>query len=222
MVTLTRGLNIANFKLKKMGTKTTGQQNKLKRNAEFAANPTFLEDYKANNKRIIYPKKDSREYFVIAENRYTKYVKYNEKGDKGEIIVTQNGAMKNNGNGWKKILSIDLPSQPDDVLKFDLENVLAYFNFEDPDIIIEPLGLEKLNEYSTNKYHMYSKKGTPKIKTMDVTLWIIVDNPRSDLNHVLTRIKGMTVPEQSLETWADIDLVFYNIGKNNKISIPTI
>lgn len=222
MVKLTRGLNIADFKLKKMGSKTTSQDNTLKRNAEFAANPTFLEDYKAQNKRIVYPKKDIREYYIIAENRNTKYVKFNESGDKGELIVTPEKALKKTGNQWKKILSIDLPSQPDDVLKFDLENVLTYFNFQDPDIVIEPKGTEKVNEYLTKKFRMYSKKGTPKVKTMDVTLWIITDNPRADLNHVLVKVKGITVPEQSLETWAEIDLVFYDIGKNNKISIPSV
>lgn len=221
LVKMTRGLNITNFKLKKMGAKTTSQTT-LKRNPEFAANPTFLEDYKATDKRIVYPKKDSREYYVVSENRYTKYVKYNEKGDKGEVIVAQNGTFKNDGSGWKKMLAIDLLSQPDDVLKFDLENVLTYFNFQDPDIIIEPLGTEKLNGYSTKKFRMYSKKGVPKIKVMDVNMWIIVDNPRPDLNNVLTRVKGITVPEQSQETWADIDLVFYDIGKNNKITIPNI
>jgi hypothetical protein len=223
MIKVTRGLNVVNFKLKKMGSKSTSQTTPLKRNAEFAANPTFLEDYKATDKRIIYPKKDLREYNVVVENRFTKYVKFDEKGgEKGEIIVTQNETLKNDGKGWKKIISIDLPSQPDDVLKFDLENVLTYFNFQDPDIIIEPLGTEKLNGYDTKKFRMHSKPGTLKVKTMDVTIWIIVNNPRADLNHVLTRVKGMTVPEQSLETWADIDLVFYDIGKNNKVSVPTL
>jgi hypothetical protein len=222
MVTLTRGINIANFKLTKMGSKPTAQNNPLKRNTEYAANPTFLEDYKADNKRTVYPNKGLREYYVVVENRNTKYVRYNENGDKGEIVITQNGTMRNTGNGWKKIMPVDVPSQPDDVLKYDLENVLTYFNFQDPDIIIESLGSEKLNGYNTKKFHMYSKKGTPKIKTMDITLWIIVDNPRSDLNHVLTRIKGLTVPEESLETWADIDLVFYDIGKNNKVTVPNL
>lgn len=222
LVKLTRGINIANFKLTKMGTKPTSQDNKLRRNAEFAANPTFLEDYTATNKRIVYPNKDIREYVVVVENRYKKYVRYNEKGDKGEILVNQNETLKNSGNGWKKILAIDLPSQPDDVLKFDLENVLTYFNFQDPDIIIEPLGSEKINEYSTKKFRMYSKKGTPKIKVMDVMIWTITDNPRQELNHVLVRVKGITVPEQSLETWADVDLIFSNIGESNKIPVPKI
>jgi hypothetical protein len=222
MVKVTRGLNIADFKLKKMGSKPTGQKETLKRNAEYAANPTFLEDYKAYNKRVVYPKKNIGEYSIVAENRLTKYVKYNENGDKGEIIVTQKETLKNTGKGWKKILSIDLPSQPDDVLKFDIENVLTYFNFQDPDIVIESQGTEKMNQYNTKKFRMFSKQGTPKIKTMDVQIWIIVDNPRADLNHVITRIKGLTVPDQSKESWADIDLIFTNIGEKNKVIVPTV
>ena len=221
-IKLSRGLNVANFKLKKMGIKTTTQENKLKRNPEFAANPTFLDDYKATNKRTLYPKKDQREYYVVVENRYTKYVRYVEMGKQGEIIITQNETLKNIGNGWKKMLAIDLPSQPDDVLKFDLENVLTYFNFQDPDILIESLGTEKLNEYSTKKFRMYAKKGAPKTKLMDVMLWIISDNPRADLNNVLVKVKGTTVPEPSQETWADIDLVFTGIGGKNKVVMPKI
>lgn len=221
-VALTRGINIVKFKLKKMGSKTSGSTNTLKRNPEFATNPTSLEDYKALDKRWVYPQKTYREYFVIAENRYTKYVKYSEVDEKGEVVVTQNEVLKNTGLGWSKIPAIELMSQPDTMLKFDLDNVLTFFNFQDPDIIIESMGTEKINNYQTKKFRMYTKTGTPKEKKMDLLLWIITNNPKADLNNLITRVKGTTVPETTSNTWADIDLVFYDIGNNNKVPVPKI
>jgi len=222
LVKLTRGQNVANFKLKKFQTKTGQVDDKLKRNIEYAADPTFLDDFKANNKRIFLPKKDYREYFVIVEDRFKKYVKYNEQNKIGEMVSTSQTIYKNQGKGWTKILPIESNSQPDDVVKFDLTNALAFFNFEDSDIVIEAKGNENVNNYSTRVFHMYSKKGAPQSKNMDLTLWLIANNSRSALNNVVTRIKGKTTPDVKENTWAEIDLNFFEIGNKNKVTIPKL
>lgn len=222
LVKVTRGLNVSDFKLKKFEIKTGSADNKLKRNPEYAADPTFLDDFKATNKRILYPKKDYREYYVVVESRYIKYVKYNERNKIGEIVSTPNTLYKNLGKGWTKTLPIDTTSQPDDVVKFDLTTVLAFFNFADSDIVIEAKGTEKVNNYSTRIFHMYSKKGAPQAKDIDVTIWLITNNARLDLNNVLTRIKGKMTPDIAENIWAEIDLNFYDIGNKNKVTIPNL
>ncbi len=223
MVNLTRGLNATTFKLKPLGKagSTTGSvQNEPKRNIEYAVSPTYLEDYVAHSIRIVHPDNERHEYWLTSQDRYTKYLKYDEHIEKGEYLYIGNKVYKNDGKGWKEIDPANVTFQPDTPIQIDLQGVLYLFNFEDPNIEIKEIGKEKVNGYDTRKFTIKSKPQTPKEKTIDATIWIIgsLEDPR--LNRVITRIKGKTAYDTTTNTWADVEINFTNIGKGNTVKKP--
>ena len=222
-ITLTRGINVAKFSLKKMTGESPAKDPEKKRNQEFAVDPTFLDDYICDSVRTVQPNKGTRTYHIISQNRYNKYVKFDEGPSRGEMVQSSEGVFINLGNGWEEINELDLPSEADDVIKFDIVTILSGFNFQDDDLTITYIGTETMNGYQTKKYTMISKATAPAEKKCNLELWIIDKHERLDINHAITRVRGRTMPEApDFQIWADVDINFKKIGMGNKIMIPTL
>lgn len=222
-VKLTRGINATTFKLKplgKTGNTNSTQTTEAKRNAEYAISPSYLEDYKAHSIRIIYPENEKHEYWLVSMDRYTKHLIYDEYVEKGEILYFGNEIYRKVGNDWKVADFATVPSQPDTPIQMDLQNVLYFFNFEDPDVEIKEIGKEKMNGYNTRKFTIKSKTNAPKEKTIDVTIWIIDSLDDLKLNRVITRIKGKNAYDIESNSWAQIDVNFTDIGAGNVLKKP--
>lgn len=219
-VKLTRGINATTFKLKPLGKTGSTQTTETKRNVEYAVSPTYLEDYKAHSIRIIYPENERHEYWLVSMDRYTKHLKYDEFVEKGEILYFGNEIYRKVTDGWKVAELATVPSQPDTPIQMDLQNVLYFFNFEDPDIEIKEIGKEKMNGYNTRKFTIKSKASAPKEKTIDVTIWIIDSLTDLKLNRVITKIKGKNAYDIQSNNWAQIDVNFTDIGAGNILKKP--
>lgn len=224
MVTLTRGLNIGKFELGKLTAKSTQQAPVKKRNdQEYAVDPTFLEDYLCDSIRTVQPNRGARTYHIISQDRYNQYVKFDEGQNKGEMVESSEGVFVNLGKGWEEMNQLEMPSNPDDVIKYDIAIILGGFNFVDNDLTITLIGSENVNGYQTKKYSMVSKPTAPASKKCNLEIWIIDKHERLDINHAITRIKGRTQPEApDYEIWADVEINFTKIGESNKITIPKV
>lgn len=224
MVKLTRGINTTTFKLKPFSGATSNTDTSTpiqqKRNIEYAVSPTFLEDYKAHSIRIIYPEKERHEYWITSQDRYIKYIKFDEYVEKSEYIFYVNDIYKNDGNGWEQTDLANVTFQPDTPIQLDLQQVLYFFNFEDPDIEIEEVGREKVNGYNTRKFTLKSKASATKDKTIDAAIWIIDSLDNLSINRVITRIKGKTTYDPTTNSWAEVDVNFTNIGEKNIVKKP--
>ncbi len=222
-ITLTRGINVAKFSLKKMTGDTPVREPEKKRNQEFAVDPTFLDDYICDSVRTVQPNKGTRTYHIISQDRYNKHVKFDEGQNHGEMIQNNAGVFVNLGNGWKEINELDIPSEADDVIKFDMVTILSGFNFQDDDLTITYKGTETMNGYQTKKYTMVSKPSAPAQKKCNLEIWMIDKHERLDINHAITRVRGRTMPEApDFQIWADVDINFKKIGAGNKIMVPTL
>lgn len=223
VVTFTRGLNVGKFELSKLSTSSTQQAPVKKRNQEYAVDPTFLEDYICDSIRTVQPNRGTRTYHIISQDRYNQAVKFDEGLNKGEMVESSEGVFANLGKGWEEINQPEMPSNPDDVIKYDIAIILSGFNFVDNDLVITYKGSETVNGYQTKKYTMVSKPTAPPSKKCNLEIWIIDKHERLDINHSITRIKGRTQPEApDYEIWAEIEINFTKIGEGNKISIPKV
>jgi hypothetical protein len=222
-ITLTRGINVAKFSLKKMTGESPAKEPEKKRNQEFAVDPTFLDDYICDSVRTVQPNKGNRTYHIISQDRYNKHVKFDEGQNHGEMIQNNEGVFVNLGNGWEEINELDIPSEADDVIKFDMVTILSGFNFQDDDLTITYKGTEMMNGYQTKKYTMVSKPSAPTQKKCNLEIWMIDKHERLDINHAITRVRGRTMPEApDFQIWADVDINFKKVGMGNKIMVPTI
>lgn len=222
-VKLTRGINATTFKLKllsKTGSPNSQSKGEAKRNLEYAISPTFLEDYKAHSVRIVHPENERHEYWLVSMDRFTKHLKFDEYVEKGEFLYFGNEIYKKIGKDWEVADMANVLSQPDLPIQMDLQGVLYFFNFEDPDIEIKEIGKEVMNGYNTKKFTVKSKANAPKEKNIDVTIWIIDSLTDLKLNRVITRIKGKTAYDIYTDSWAEVDINFTNIGGGNILKKP--
>jgi len=223
VVTFTRGLNVGKFELSKLTSSSTQQAPVKKRNQEYAVDPTFLEDYLCDSIRTVQPNRGTRTYHIISQDRYNQYVKFDEGQNKGEMVESSEGVFTNLGKGWEEINQLEMPSNPDDVIKYDIAIILSGFNFVDNDLVITYKGSETVNGYQTKKYSMVSKPTAPPSKKCDLEIWIIDKHERLDINHSITRIKGRTQPEApDYDIWAEVEINFTKIGGGNKITVPKV
>ena len=139
------------------------------------------------------------------------------------MVESSEGVFTNLGKGWEEINQLEMPSNPDDVIKYDIAIILSGFNFVDNDLVITYKGSETVNGYQTKKYSMVSKPTAPPSKKCDLEIWIIDKHERLDINHSITRIKGRTQPEApDYDIWAEVEINFTKIGGGNKITVPKV
>jgi hypothetical protein len=224
---LTKGKNRAQFELIPFNPSATdtSQNNQngedtLRRNPITAIDPSYLDDYIVTVKKVLQPSNITLEYEVIVENRYTSYLKSIEPDFRGLILITKEACYeKVNDQEWIEFQQSEI-MQPQDVFKEDVESLLFYFGFADPNVIIEEIGEEVIETYPCKKYHIYTADSAPEEQRFDFTAWVIKDiNYSSQLLNCLIRMKG-TVPKNPEGVWYDIDITFSNIGNGNKVPIP--
>ena len=222
-ITLTKGINVAKFTLKKMTGEAPAKEPEKKRNLEFAVDPSFLDDYLCDSIRTVQPNKGTRTYHIVSQDRYNKQVKFDEGQNRGEMVQSSQGVYVNLGKGWEQINELDIPSDADEVIKFDIVTILSGFNFQDNDLTITLVGTEMMNGYHTKKYTMVSKPTAPPQKKCQLEIWIIDKHQRLDINHAITRVRGRTMPEApDFLLWAEVDINFKKIGESNKITLPKL
>ncbi|MDD4029358.1 MAG: carboxypeptidase regulatory-like domain-containing protein [Caldisericia bacterium] len=224
---LTKGQNRAQFELAPFTPSNTdtsqnnvGGEKGIQRNPITAVDPSYINDYRITVKKVLQPSNTLLEYEVIVQDRYTSYLNSIEPDFRGLILVTKEGCYeKVNDMEWTKFQQSEI-MQPQDVFKEDVEALLYYFGFADPNVTIEEIGEEVIETYPCKKYRVYTKKEAPEEEQFDFTTWVIKDiNAPSQLLNCMIRMKG-TVPKSPEGLWYDIDITFSNIGNGNQVPVP--
>jgi hypothetical protein len=219
IVSLTRGKNSTTFRLKPLGSITDTNKTQ-KRNVEYAVSPSTIDDYKAHSVRVVYPEKERHEYWLISQDRYNRYLKFDETVKQGEFVYTGIDIYIRDGKLWKKADPSVVLESGDVPFQIDLLGVLNSFNFEDKEIDISFIGTEQVNGYKTRKYQIVSKPDAAKEKVINVYLWIIDTPDNMQLNRVVTKITGRTTLDTTNNNYAVVDIDFTDIGKGNKVNKP--
>ena len=223
-ITLSKGMNRARFELLPFdpAEQVGGNDNEknFERNPISAIDSGYLDDCKVIVKKTLKPSNEELYYEIVVENRYTSTLYTKEPGFVGHIIVSQNGCYeKVNQQKWVKVLQSEV-LQPTDIYRADVESLLYYFNFVDPNVTIEEQGKETVEGYPCTKYHIYSDGSQDGTEAFDMYAWIIKDPTyETRLLNCLVRIQG-TVPKNPDGEWYEIDITYSNIGNGNKIEIP--
>ncbi|HPJ12608.1 MAG TPA: carboxypeptidase regulatory-like domain-containing protein [Caldisericia bacterium] len=227
-IQLTKGKNRAQFELNPFDPSSssptqnnTDADQTLQRNPITAIDPSFINDYKVSIKKVLRPTNEVFEYEVIVQDRYTSYLYSKEPDFEGQILVSNDGCYeKVNDQDWIQFQQSEI-MMPQDVFKEDVESLLFFFGFADPNVVIEEIGEEAIGLYPCKKYHIYTKDDAPEEQQFDFTTWVIKDTSMpSQLMNCLIRMKG-TVPKNPDGIWYDIDITFSNIGNGNKIPTPS-